>query len=134
MTVVGDGNSTLFWKDSWIEGCCIAQIVPAVLGAVPRRMASTRMVASALADRSWVGDISGAITVQVLLQYLHLWDRLRAVQLLPRVSDSVIWRWSSDRKYSVASAYGAMFIGSSEPFGARLIWNTRAPPKVRFFF
>ena len=37
-------------------------------------------------------------------------------------------------KYSAASAYGAMFIGSTSPFGAKLIWGTRAPPKVRFFF
>ena len=26
-----------------------------------------------------------------------------------------------------------MFIGSTSPFGAKLIWGTRAPPKVRFF-
>jgi len=30
MTVVGDGSSTLFWQDSWIHGCCVDQIAPAV--------------------------------------------------------------------------------------------------------
>jgi hypothetical protein len=27
-----------------------------------------------------------------------------------------------------------MFIGSTSPFGAKLIWETRAPAKVSFFF
>ena len=91
-------------------------------------------MASGLADHAWVSDITGAQTVQVFLQYLDLWERVRGVQLVTGVPDSVIWRWSADHKYSAASAYGAMFIGSTSPFGAKLIWETRAPPKVRFFF
>lgn len=71
---------------------------------------------------------------EVILQFLELWDQLLEVRLLPTVSDSIIWRWSSDRKYSAASAYGAMFIGAAAPFGANLIWKTRAPSRVRFFF
>ena len=34
----------------------------------------------------------------------------------------------------MASAYGAMFLGSSSPAGAKLIWKTSAPPRVKFFF
>lgn len=30
----------------------------------------------------------------------------------------------------MVSAYGAMFIGSTEPFGPRLIWNSHAPSKA----
>jgi len=59
---------------------------------------------------------------------------MHEVQLMTGVTDYVIWRWSADHKYSAASAYGAMFIGSTSPFGANLIWGTRAPPKVRFFW
>ena len=91
-------------------------------------------MASGLANHAWASDITGAQTVQVFLQYLDLWERVRGVQLMPGVPDSVIWRWSTDHKYSAASAYGAMFIGSTSPLGAKLIWETRAPPKVRFFF
>lgn len=50
------------------------------------------------------------------------------------VPDSIIWRWASDQEYSAASAYGAMFIGSSVPFGATLIWRSRAPSRVILFF
>jgi hypothetical protein len=36
--------------------------------------------------------------------------------------------------YLAASAYGAMFIGSSSPLGAKQIWKTVAPPRIRFFY
>ena len=90
MTVVGDGSSTLFWQDSWIHGCCVDQIAPAVFASVPRAKARIRSVASGLADHAWVSDITGAQTVQVFLQYLDLWERVRGVQLMPGVPDSVI--------------------------------------------
>jgi hypothetical protein len=70
----------------------------------------------------------------VILQYLQLWEIVQGVVTMPGVPDAVVWRWSSNRRYSAASAYGAMFIGAAAPFGASLIWNSRAPPKVRFFF
>lgn len=44
------------------------------------------------------------------------------------------WRFMADGAYSSVSAYGAMFIGWSRPLGAKEIWKTSAPPKVRLFF
>jgi hypothetical protein len=70
----------------------------------------------------------------VTLQYLQLWEIVQGVVTTPSVPDAVVWRWSSNRHYSAASAYDTMFIGAAAPFGASLIWNSRAPPKVRFFF
>lgn len=49
-------------------------------------------MASGLANHVWVSDITGAPTVQVVLQYMVLWDRLLSVQLMPGVSDSIVWR------------------------------------------
>jgi len=46
------------------------------------------------------------------------------------------WCLTADGCYSSASAsaYGAMFLGSSRPLGAKEIWKTSALPKVGFFF
>ena len=43
-------------------------------------------------------------------------------------------RLAADGRYSAASAYGAMFFGSATPIGAKHIWKTAAPPRVRFFY
>ena len=57
----------------------------------------------------------------MLLHYLDLREWLRGVQLMLGVPDSIIWCWSADHKYSMVSTYGAMFIRSTLPFGAKLI-------------
>jgi hypothetical protein len=58
---------------------------------------------------------------------------LEGVQLSAQ-QDTFTWRFTADLFYSAASPYGAMFIGSSSPLGAKHIWKTSAPPKVKFFF
>jgi hypothetical protein len=47
------------------------------------------------------------------LDYLRIWDLVEEVQLSHGIPDKLCWRWSSDKEYSVASAYGAMFVGST---------------------
>jgi hypothetical protein len=32
---VKDGRNTLFWKDKWLMGCCLEDLAPAVVAAVP---------------------------------------------------------------------------------------------------
>jgi hypothetical protein len=49
-------------------------------------------------------------------------------------ADRFVWKWSSDGKYSASSAYRAFFNGSAALLGAREIWQTKVPPKVKFFF
>lgn len=49
-------------------------------------------------------------------------------------SDTFSWRLMAEQNYSVASAYGAMFFGSSTPLGAKQIWKTSTSPRVKFFF
>lgn len=49
---VGNGNSTLFWKDKWIMGCSIVDLAPLVVAEVPARIRNKRMVAEALVEQS----------------------------------------------------------------------------------
>jgi hypothetical protein len=45
----------------------------------------------------------------------------------------VIWKWTSDGKFTVRSAYNALHIGSHPFQGCQLIWDTWAPLKVKIF-
>jgi hypothetical protein len=71
--------------------------------------------------------------MQVLLEISRLCDLVDRVQLSTQ-PDIFSWRLTANQNYSAASAYGAMFLGSSSPLGVRQIWKTSAPPRVRFFF
>lgn len=64
---------------------------------------------------TWVTDIQGALTVQVIVEYIWLWEILFRVQMQPEVEDRFYWRFGTDGTYSTSTAYMAMFIGSSTP-------------------
>jgi hypothetical protein len=48
VSVVGDGASTLFWKDRWLNGQRIEDIAPAIHALVPKRIINKRKVNEAL--------------------------------------------------------------------------------------
>ena len=85
-------------------------------------------------NSAWVRNIPEVLTVQVVVEYLRLGEVLEAVVLRPQAEDRFCWRFISDGVYSASSAYKAMFVGSSTLRGAKELWKTSAPPKVKFFF
>jgi len=61
--IVGNGASTLFWKDRWIDGQTIEEVASNLFKAIPKRITRRQTVAQALVNRSWVADIKGALSV-----------------------------------------------------------------------
>jgi hypothetical protein len=91
-------------------------------------------VVDALTGNSWLTDIRDLLTVPVIMQYIHLHEWLKALQLNEEVVDSLVWRWSSNARYSSWSAYEALFVSQSVSLGAKEIWKVRAPNKCMLFF
>lgn len=130
---VGDDTQTKFWSDPWLDGKSLVQIAPSLAAAVDRRTQNTRTVADALCNRSWLRDITCALTIQAIMEYVQVRPCIDAVQL-NNSPDKVIWRWCSSVLYSSSSAYRALHFGQSALLGARELWKTRAPNRCRFFF
>jgi hypothetical protein len=131
--IVGDDESTLFWKDRWLGIKCIADLVPNLLAAVPRRKQNSATVASALPDHAWIRDVCGVATVPILMQYLDLRQWLENWSVHPGMSDHFVWKWCSSGTYSTASAYRALFLGQASILGAKELWRIKAPNNIRFF-
>jgi hypothetical protein len=106
---------------------------PPLYSAVSRA-GKKRMLKDALLNNRWARDIAGAPTTQVLCDYLRVWRLLHSVTLSPLQPDRFVWKWSSSGSYSVSSTYRALFAGSTSLLGARELWSTKAPPKVKLFF
>ena len=51
-TVVGDGTTTLFWKDRWLHGMRIEDLAPRLLSFIPERKCNQRTVKEAVSDGS----------------------------------------------------------------------------------
>jgi len=79
-----------------------------------------RTVTQALQGDHWIADISGALTVQVILDHLLVWDMTRAIQLQSDQLDRVCWKWTSDKVFSTSSAYKSFFIGQQPVEGAMI--------------
>lgn len=131
VSALGSGESTLFWTDNWLQGASIRSLAP--FAAVPKRRLNVAVV-EALLERAWVHHITGPHTMRLLTEFINLWNMSERVQLQPGVPDTFAWRLMEDQQYSASSSYGAMFVGSSRPLGAKRIWNTSALPRVKFFF
>ena len=103
---------------------------PAVVAMVRPAVRRSRLVADGLANNAWARDIEGELTVDAVVQYLHLWAAVHAVQRTGH-QDEFRWKWTASGKFSARSAYRAFFAGSTIMPGAPQIWHSFAPLKVR---
>ena len=129
---VGNGKNTCFWTYRWLHGQSFEHSLQHLFNAVAAR-AKGRIVFDALNNRRWVSDIKGALKVNVLLEYLQLWELLDNVELQPDLEDTHIWQFSNTGQYSTKSTYEAFFIGSTHFSPWERIWKSWAPGKCKFF-
>lgn len=69
---IGDGITALFWQDRWLQGHAIVELAPCLYSVVGPRTRRSRLVADGCSQRFWVHDITGALTVYVILDYLMI--------------------------------------------------------------
>jgi len=86
-----------------------------------------QVVAEALCNRRWVRSITETLSMQAIVEYLHVWD------LVSDGEDSFTWRWTRDGCYSAKSAYTMLQQSNTGFEGGKRIWRTWAPPKIKFF-
>ena len=132
---IGNGQQSFFWTDKWINGHSIQDIALALLKAITPQTRRKRTVAQGLPNNAWAQDITGALTVQVLIDYLLIWDLIRqgGFTLSNDEPDTFRWKWTSDGKFTTASAYNAFFVGQHALPGAKQLRGTKAPGRCKFF-
>ncbi|KAM0899738.1 hypothetical protein ACQ4PT_021089 [Festuca glaucescens] len=131
---VGNGSSLLFWEDAWIDGLTVAAIATEVIKLVRPTARHRRTVQQGRVANSWALDISGQLSVDAVVQYLHLWTAVhRVLGAAPAASeeDSFRWKWSADGSFSSSGAYRVLFHGTVGLPAANLVWDSFAPLKYR---
>jgi hypothetical protein len=82
-TVVGDGVSTLFWTDRWIQGKSVVELAPELVAAVPARFHKHRTVQEALSSGIWTNDVRNDLLDIAFLQFTCIWTAVQEIQLVP---------------------------------------------------
>ena len=59
--------------DRWINGSTVVELAPNLIQLIPKRDRGQRTVSQALNNRRWISNIQGALTMQVLVEYLRIW-------------------------------------------------------------
>jgi hypothetical protein len=88
---VGDGTTSRLWTDDWTPVGRLCAFAPKLYAAVSAR-GRKRCVCDGLFNNTWARDITGAFTVQVLVQYLRVWRVLYDITLNPLQADRFIWK------------------------------------------
>ncbi|CAN6352890.1 unnamed protein product [Urochloa humidicola] len=131
--ILGDGTQIHFWTDSWIAGSSVQCLAPNLVKLVPPRFRKKRTAAEALPQQRWTRDVTGALNPVAMAEYDSLWDRMSTIRLQAGQDDQFVWKWTPSGTYTAHSAYMALHQGAAFLPGARLIWKTWAPLKVKFF-
>jgi hypothetical protein len=85
-----------------------------------------------LSNSSWIRSLGTIDYPSVIEEYVMLYLAISAISLVDQ-RDQIVWRWTGNGKFSVASAYNYQFIGAMNQFLAQDIWKARTEPKYRFF-
>jgi hypothetical protein len=109
MVTMGNGTSTFFWIDRWLNGQGIENLAPELLTVVSVCRRKKWMVRSTLNGNAWLGDIVGPLTLPVIIQYIQIRALVDTVVLSDK-EDSVAWRWSSTGDFTSKLAYSMMFM------------------------
>jgi hypothetical protein len=129
ITEVGNGVRTLFWTDRWLSGQRLADLAASLFAAIPRRKRQQHMVETTLQNHAWVSYIQGALTIDIIVDYIQLWELINELQRLYEVEDAHKWRLDSAGQYSSKSAYNNLFLGAMLFVSCERIWKSWAPPK-----
>jgi hypothetical protein len=132
---VGNGRATLFWEDPWLAGLTAGAIAPVLIKLIKSVLRKRQSIREGLANNAWVLDIAGEHSVDATVQYLRLWDAVRAAAIVCDEgfgNDIFRWKWSGDGSFSSHTAYMMLFHGTIGFTAAPLIWASFAPLKHRF--
>jgi hypothetical protein len=130
---VGDGASTLFWTDRWINGRCAGDIAPEATALVPTRRRNARKVSEALQDDSWLSDIVGELSIDGWMQCTLLWEAIGGVPRDGDRPDQFAWKGSVSGMYTTSATFD-MFCQGRIPWAmAKPIWRSFTPLKCKIF-
>ncbi|KAE8781754.1 putative serine/threonine-protein kinase [Hordeum vulgare] len=106
---LGSGEDVLLWKDRWLDGYRLEELVLALYFAVRRGARDTQTVSHGLRTGDWATDVGPQVSKLILSEYFMLWEHLAAVELVPGEVETVWWAWETGGEFSTRSAYNALF-------------------------
>ncbi|KAE8770644.1 hypothetical protein D1007_57563 [Hordeum vulgare] len=127
---LGDGRTTLFWFDAWLDGMAPRDLAPGLVAVSARK---GRKVVEALAGTTWLLDLSPSFEEEMLDELIALSSRLQWVTLREGTRDGIVWKLRDNGIYSAKSTYKLMFSAHVGTPMLSLVWRVKATLKSKVF-
>jgi hypothetical protein len=118
---IHNGKTTKFWSSSWLQGCSLASMFPALFNHSRNKKWT---VPEAMASDNWIRDMMHDMSESLFMDYIQLWHLVADSPFNPmdQLDDEIVWTRTASGKYSAKSAYNIQFNGGTElefpkPFG-----------------
>lgn len=124
---IGDGSSTLFWKDNW-TGESLEEVFPDIAGCASNPNISVREVAEAT-------SLEELFTIPISQAAAHDLEELRDLVQSFSLSDGIdkrVFCWGNS-KYAASKLYKLAFLTVSVPSSFALIWKSKVTARIKFF-
>jgi hypothetical protein len=126
---LGNGQDTPFWEAKWLNGMAPKELAPNLFEVARYKK---RSVKTEMQGANWIRNLTDVTTSAQLEEFTLLFMAISSVQLSDQ-KDKIVWKWTSDGQYTVASAYDCQFYGTFSYFPALPIWKAITEPKCNFF-
>ena len=126
--IVGDGNDTRFWEDTWLGETPLALQYPTLYRIVHRRDA---LVATIMQGTPLNIQLRRVLVGNRWEAWLHLVRRLMEVQLHHQ-PDQLCWKLTRSGQFTVKSMYIDVINSSVIP-SSKHVWKVKVPSKIKVF-
>lgn len=128
----GDGQKANFWESTWLTPTSLGIITP---NLYRHSMRENGTVEEALKDNKWVDDLRHNLNLELLTEYLAIWEKLlkTSINLSEGIEDTITSNWTTHGEYSTRSAYSAQFLGMINSNFHKIIWKPWAPSRCKLF-
>jgi hypothetical protein len=124
---VNNGRNVSFWLEPWIDDKPLCLTYPVLFELATNQRSTVREVG----DNSWVIHFKTRLQGLARDQWYNLAYRLNNVNLNEE-NDSIFWRWSPSKTFTVKSVYDHLTKDDDGPKFQR-VWKAKIPEKIKTF-
>jgi hypothetical protein len=126
---IGNGQSTLFWKDFWTNGQTLSE-------QFPRLFSFTLLEDVTVSDLALAPDLRNffalPLSVEAHEEYIQIQQLLQGVGINASSMDSRSFAWGTEA-YTPSKYYNFLFALVPPDNALRAIWKSKCMPKLRVF-
>ena len=127
---VRDGEKEIFRISPWLDGIWPPDVAPLLF---KESKMQNFTVKKSLDNNIWISNLNmdNVFIIIHIQQFVTLCELLAGIQLAPGTAETILWKVTSDGKYSASSTYKMQFERIIFSYVHKMVWIGRASCRER---